>query len=379
VARPRADRRAATSARGGTPPAGGATAATLAARVRALLPERSWREVRALIAAGAVRVDGVVVTDPARRPAPAARVELAASTAAAGPAPGRQRAGRLAAPGGAPGPAPPDTGGAGHSGDGSAAPVAPSDPHAVSDPRWARGIVLLHVDRDLVVAGKPAGLLTVPFAGDERDTFRDRLQVAVRRFEKARQLAGSPSLRTVQRLDKETSGLLVFARNVPTERALQEALAERSLERRYLALVHGEAGAMHCESWLLADRGDGLRGSWRSRPGATPPAEARLAITEVAMVARYRTPGGLPCTLVRCTLGTGRTHQIRIHLAEAGHPLVGDPVYGRDFRGPRWPCARLMLHAVELAFRHPRTGARLAFSLAPPPDFTDVLASLVAA
>ena len=109
-------------------------------------------------------------------------------------------------------------------------------------------------------------------------------------------------------------------------------------------------------SRLLKDRGDGYRGSAAVRPG-----EGRLAVTHVERLESL----GL-ATLVACRLETGRTHQIRIHLAEAGHPLLGDAVYGMDFRGVRLPAPRLMLHAAELGFAHPSDEHPMFFEIRPP-------------
>ena len=307
-----------------------AVGTTLAAFLRRNLPELTWSEAKGLCEAGRVAVEERREEVPARRLALGERVALYPE--------GRP------APGGGP----------------------------------AREDLLVHVDNDVVVVRKPAGLLTVPFERSDRDTLLSRATVAVRRADRRAQRRGSPSLRAVQRLDKETSGLVVFARTVAAERALQAQLADHSLERSYLAIVHGEADAGTHETFLVADRGDGLRGSWgkyRARAGGPragrPPESARRAVTHVEVVERLR-----GATLLRCRLETGRQHQIRIHLAEAGHPLVGEKVYVRDYRGPRIAAPRPLLHAAELGFDHPRSGARLRFTQDPPEDFARALAGL---
>ena len=232
--------------------------------------------------------------------------------------------------------------------------------------------LIVHLDPEVAVVRKPAGILTVPFERDDRDTLLSLARVAIRRIEKG----GSPTLRAVQRLDKETSGLVVFARTVAAQRHLQEQLAAHTVLRRYVALVHGAAEDAVYDTLLVPDRGDGLRGSWgvfqRGRAArGEPPAEAREAVTRVTVLERFPN-----ATRVACELETGRQHQIRIHLAEAGHPLVGETVYIRDWRGPLIPAPRPMLHAAVLGFVHPRTGKRLRFEEPVPEDFGRVVGRL---
>jgi 23S rRNA pseudouridine1911/1915/1917 synthase len=295
--------------------------ATLAAVVREILPGTSWSKAKELCAQGRVLVDGEPVTDPARRLTGEERVEVRAG----GPAPKREP--------------------------------------ALTD-------LVAHLDSEVAVVRKPAGILTVPFERDDRDTLLSLTRVAIRRIEGKK---ASPTLRAVQRLDKETSGLVVFARTIPAQRHLQEQLAVHTVLRRYFALVHGTAQDAVYETLLVADRGDGLRGSWGVfRPArGEPPAEAREAITRVTVLERLT-----GATRVACELETGRQHQIRIHLAEAGHPLVGETVYVRDWRGPRIPAPRPMLHAAVLGFAHPRTGKSLRFEEPVPEDFARVLGRL---
>ena len=293
---------------------------TLAAFVREILPGTSWSRAKELCTGGRVRVNGAPALDPARRLSAGERVEV----------------------------------------------------HADGPPQRGPELVV-HLDAEVAVVRKPAGILTVPFDRDDRDTLLALTRVAVRRLDAAQGKERSATLRAVQRLDKETSGLVVFARTIPAQRDLQAQLAEHSVLRRYLALVHGAAADAVYETLLVPDRGDGLRGSWgRGRAArGEPPAEAREAITRVTV--KERLAGS---TLVACELETGRQHQIRIHLAEAGHPLVGETVYIRDWRGPRIPAPRPMLHAAVLGFVHPRTGKRLRFEEEPPGDFAVVLERL---
>jgi 23S rRNA pseudouridine1911/1915/1917 synthase len=238
----------------------------------------------------------------------------------------------------------------------------------------------VHLDADVVVVRKPPGILTVPFDRGDRDTLLALARIAVRRQEaretgEGRRAALNPTLRAVQRLDRDTSGLVVFARSVAAQRDLQRQLAERTVTRRYEALVHGAARDATFDTWLVRDRGDGLRGSWGVGPaggrGGAPPADARRAVTLVRVIERLR-----GATHVACELETGRQHQIRIHLAEAGHPLLGEAVYIRDFSGPRIAAPRPMLHAATLGFRHPRDGRPVLCEEPPPEDFAELLARL---
>jgi 23S rRNA pseudouridine1911/1915/1917 synthase len=300
---------------------------TLAAAVRELLPGTSWSQARDLCAEGKAWVNGKPEADSARRLAAGDRVEV-------------RRKG----------------------------PAGPRPPQGNKP-----GDLIVHLDADVAVVRKPAGLLTVPFTRDDKETLLSRARVAARRMEAARGGDSSPTLRAVQRLDKETSGLVVFARNVTAQRHLQEQLGAHTVLRRYVAIAHGEVQDAIHDTWLLQDRGDGLRGSWgRFRPAwGEMPRDAKQAVTFIKVQERLR-----EATLVTCELETGRQHQIRIHLAEAGHPLLGEPVYNRDYPGPWIPAPRPMLHAAVLGFVHPRTGRPVRFEDPPPADFNAVLARL---
>ncbi len=228
---------------------------------------------------------------------------------------------------------------------------------------------LVFVDADVVVVEKPAGLSSVPYDDGEKDTLVDRVRAALSRDARHKGARVQGSLGVVHRLDKETSGLLVFARTLEAKRALAAQFREHAVHRRYVAIAHGDVAKGTCRSRLVADRGDGLRGSTEQRTAGL------LAITHVRPLERLR-----GATLVECQLETGRTHQIRVHLAEAGHPLVGDRVYSRDLRrlGKELILApRVMLHARELGFEHPRTGRFVEWESEPPEDFRAARASLV--
>lgn len=220
--------------------------------------------------------------------------------------------------------------------------------------------LIAHVDAQVVVARKPAGISSVPFDESETGTLVELVEAALRR-------KGGPHapLGVVHRIDKETSGLVVFARTLTAKRALKQQFRVHSVRRGYWALGHGAVPPGRLASRLVKDRGDGRRGSTEN------PVLGREAVTHVRVLERLR-----GATLVECRLETGRTHQIRIHLSESGHPLLGERVYSKDFRGTLISAPRLMLHAFELGFEHPSTGAPLHFEQPMPADMRDVLASL---
>jgi 23S rRNA pseudouridine1911/1915/1917 synthase len=289
--------------------------ATLAAALRRRLPGWSWARVRKLCETGKVRVDAATATDPSARVAAGARIAVDM----AAPRPHAERAGFR---------------------------IAFEDPH-------------------LVVIEKPAGVSSVPYERKESGTALDLVREAWRR---AGRRATATPLYTVHRLDKDTSGLICFAKTRFAERALHRVFQQHLAEREYLAVAHGAVASRRIESSLVADRGDGIRGSTRRR------GEGQRAVTHVTAVRRLE-----GATLVRVRLETGRTHQIRVHLAEAGHPLVGETVYIRDFArdgGALLPTPRLMLHAATLTLPHPVTGEPVALRAAPPADFVAAFEAL---
>jgi len=230
--------------------------------------------------------------------------------------------------------------------------------------------LIVYVDPSVVVVRKPAGISTVPY-GDESPTEREEtLDALVRELlAKRDHVRGRAPLGVVQRLDKVTSGLIVFARSFGAKKHLGQQLRVHSVHRVYLAIAHGDiTRPVTHRSRLIADRGDGLRGSLGEKELR---GEGQMAVTHVTPVERLR-----GATLVACRLETGRTHQIRIHLAESGHPLVGERVYVRDYAGPTIEAPRLMLHAAELGFDHPADNRKMLFKEPPPEDFQKVLASL---
>ena len=223
-------------------------------------------------------------------------------------------------------------------------------------------LTVLHEDADSVAVLKPAGLLTHPTEAREKDSLLSRVSAWAARREK-----GRPYISVVHRLDKETSGILVFARTRRGLVALQAQLRAHTMRRAYLAVVEGN---------LPRDRGTFDRdiveeeGERRKRV-AKPDEKGIPAVTEWKVLERF----GL-ATLVEARLKTGRTHQIRIHFSHAGHPLVGDPVY-RDSRRPPFPVEfrRQALHAVELGWDTP-DGEKVLLRAEPPADFAGLVAEL---
>lgn len=229
----------------------------------------------------------------------------------------------------------------------------------------AREGVLVYDDPHVVVIDKPAGVNSVPYEDRETGTAMDLIRGAWRRAGKP---ATTIALHVVHRIDRATSGLLMFAKSKKAELGLAAQLRAHAMERMYVCVAHGQVSSRRIESFLVEDRGDGLRGSTTRRD------QGKRAVTHVeARQALHH------ATLCDVRLETGKTHQIRIHLAEAGHPLVGEPVYIRDFPGPILTASRMMLHAATLGFEHPVTGARVALRSALPPDFTAVVDRLTIA
>jgi 23S rRNA pseudouridine1911/1915/1917 synthase len=229
---------------------------------------------------------------------------------------------------------------------------------------------IVYADRDIVVVDKPPGMLSVADAPGNSDTLAHHVRTVLRAMGGR---GDDTALGVVHRLDRDTSGVIVFARTAAAKRVLAAQFRAHDIDRVYHAIAHGVVAAAHVETHLVPDRGDGLRGSYGHfrRPKGGVPADAKPAITRLAPL---RPLAG--ATLVECRLETGRQHQIRIHLSEIGHPLVGERVYIREYDGVRIESPRAMLHAFALGLVHPRTGERMAFEREAPPDFRDMIQSL---
>lgn len=230
-------------------------------------------------------------------------------------------------------------------------------------------LAIVHEDRGVLVVNKPAGLVVHPGAGNREHTLQNGLLA----HDPA--LAHVPRAGIVHRLDKDTSGLMVVARTLEAHAALVAALAAREISREYLALC---VGVMSGGGTI--DEPIGRHRTLRTRMAVR--ADGRESVTHYRIEERYRAH-----TLVRVSLETGRTHQIRVHLTHVGYPIVGDPVYGNRRRAlpagasPEASAAlqgftRQALHATKLAFDHPSSGAALAFEAAPPPDMRELMAVL---
>jgi 23S rRNA pseudouridine1911/1915/1917 synthase len=242
---------------------------------------------------------------------------------------------------------------------------------------------IVFLDNHLVVVFKPAGLSTVPFDGSPGGSLQGKasrewtLEEGVRTLLSDRLPKGQrsvrPSVGVVHRIDKETSGLLVFARTWLGKQSLSSQFRAHTVHRRYMALVHGTPREGEYRSHIVEDRGDGFRGSVECMRNPKRGAQGQLAVTHVAMIERFGNT-----SLIECRLETGRTHQIRVHLSEAGCPLLGDRVYSKDFRKVAnvIPAPRLMLHAKELGFVHPKTELPVQFDSELPQDMHETILRL---
>ncbi len=215
-------------------------------------------------------------------------------------------------------------------------------------------------DATLIVINKPAGLVVHPGSGNWTGTLLNAL------LHHAPELAGVPRAGIVHRLDKETSGLLVVARTLEAQTDLVRQLQARTVKRHYHALVHGAIGRAGVVTAPI-----GRHPQHRTRMAVVP--GGRPAVTRYAVCERLAR-----CTLVECQLETGRTHQIRVHMAHVGHPLVGDPVYGVRRCGDALLDAfpRQALHAFRLGLIHPSSRVEMEWSVPMAADFAALLRSL---
>jgi 23S rRNA pseudouridine1911/1915/1917 synthase len=287
-------------------------------RVVSLLVGCSRSEAAALVEGGAVEVDGLVVTAGKRRIVAGQLVSV-------------------------------DTAG-----------LAADE---VPEPDPTVRVAVVHEDHDVIVVDKPAGLVVHPGAGQQHGTLVNGL---LARYPELAGVGAPSRPAIVHRLDRDTSGLLVVARTAPAYEGLVTALSARAVSRRYSALVWGIPESAH--------------GVVDAPIGRSPRQPTRMAVVAAGREARTRYevratfcyPAS--CALLTCQLETGRTHQIRVHLATIGHPVVGDRVY-RGVR-PALAVPRMFLHAEHLAFDHPISGRPMVFDSPLPDDLAGILAEL---
>jgi len=226
---------------------------------------------------------------------------------------------------------------------------------------------VLYADDDVVVVNKPPGLVVHPAKGHEGGTLVNGL--LARGYFHREELGDDERPGIVHRLDKGTSGVMVVARTPDAREKLKAQFQAHTIERAYEAIVVGHTTGASYDTWHGRHPHDRKRFTTRVKSG-------KRAVTHVRVLEWLR-----GATLVKCTLETGRTHQIRVHLAESGWPVLGDPLYGKPPRDQRvrQVAERLghqALHARVLGFVHPRTGEPMRFEAPPPPDFAEALASL---
>ncbi len=210
-------------------------------------------------------------------------------------------------------------------------------------------LAIVHEDAQVLVLDKRAGWVVHPAAGNWSGTLLNAL------LAHHAGAAGLPRAGIVHRLDKDTSGLMVVAKTLPAFTALVRMIAAREVHRQYRAIAQGEVAAAP----FSIDAPIGRDPRVRVRMAVvTHGKQARTDVERVAFAGRH--------SALRCTLHTGRTHQIRVHLASRGHPLVGDALYGG---APALGMQRQALHAARLEFEHPASGKRMSFDAAAPQDF----------
>ncbi len=248
-------------------------------------------------------------------------------------------------------------------------PAPPLPSEAVPDPTVHVSCVF--EDEHLIVVDKPAGLVVHPAKGHWSGTLINGL-LALPTFERTidpLDPAGALRPGLVHRIDKDTSGLLVVAKSAPAREGLKEQFSSRQVQRSYLALTSGVPSTARIETWHGRHPVDRLRFTSRGSSG-------KRAVTHVTLIESF----GAHSALVRCKLETGRTHQIRVHLAEqCGTPLLGDVLYGykpSSSLSAFIVLERQALHAAELGFQHPITGRSHAFVSPLPSDMSDTLAAL---
>lgn len=305
------------------------TPPVIVAALKQWLPDLSWSKIRNLIRTRRVTIRGTLCLDEARKLSPSERVEV----------------------------------------------------HEESQPTPPKAdkVGLHFVDRHIVVVDKPPRMVTLRHK-KERGWQRSRkerqpaLEEAIPDLIYSEGREDRPKVLSVHRIDRDTSGLLVFARSEDSQRAMVEQFAKHDVVRVYNAVVLGQPEHQTIRCNLVRDRGDGLRGS------TTKPHNGKESVTHIRPQRTFRGVDGNRYTEIECQLETGRTHQIRIHLMELGHPVCGDAVYRGKFGEPEIEdtsgAPRLALHARELGFAHPSSGDAMHFSSPWPKDLQRFLSKL---
>jgi len=316
---------------------------TLAAVLRTRLTI-SWTQARNLISQRQVRVNGATTTDPVKRIRGGSRLDVHGHSTVDG----RK----------APEPRPK-----------SAPNQSPKKTTVLAFPPS-----VVYVDDSIIIVDKPPGLTTMRHE-EEAAEFGERAKkfLPTTLADLLPPLIGiaprKNAVRPVHRIDRDTSGLVVFARTLKAEEHLNEQFRKHTIERSYLALVRGVAEAGRIESRIVKDRGDGRRGS------TDDPTDGQHAVTHVRIVEALG-----EFTLIECRLETGRTHQVRIHLGERGTPLCGETVYDRPLNGAPIAdtsgCPRTFLHAFRLGLQHPETLETMRWESPLPNDLDTVLQRL---
>lgn len=335
---------------------------TLSAALKKLNSETSWNQVKKWIAKRHVQVNGNLCLDEARRVTPKDVIKLW--------------------------------------------------PQPLAKPVGAEDIRIVHLDDHLVVVEKPAGVTSVRHFQERKiSTRRRQLQPTLdellppvlakiqrlrwpplppvgmnrgrrqtnlkraqqgKEIQNAKKLPAELQIFPVHRLDRDTSGLMLFARSRAAEQKLIAMFRRHTVEREYCATCLGEIQPQTIRSMLVRDRGDGVRGSLPEDASESACADASEAITHILSAEQFTSASKQTYSMIRCKLETGRTHQIRIHLSERGNPVCGDRIYHRlrdgsvieDSSG----APRHVLHSDRLAFTHPFTGEQLKFSMKLPED-----------
>jgi 23S rRNA pseudouridine1911/1915/1917 synthase len=308
----------------------------------------SWSQAKRLVEKGHVRVAGQLTRAPEQRVKTGNRMWISAGAIEKPPADAEGKPAKATKP----------------------TPLTPLTPRVKKPPVRVNAppLEIVYSDDAIVVVNKPAGLTTSRSAEEKAEFGRGKKYLPTTLADLLPAALGAPNRKVfaVHRLDRDTTGLIVFARTTAAAKHLTGQFRKRSVDRRYLAVTRGVPPEGRIESTLIDDRGDGRRGSGE---------DGERAVTHVRLVEKL---GAF--AVVECKLDTGRTHQVRIHLGEAGTPLCGERIYDRPLNGPPVPdgskAARPLLHAYRLGVEHPDGTQFLGWEADPPADFTAVVGDL---